>query len=64
MTTIQAPCANFVAAMVTMTTAVVAAPSPLTHMRYATGARVRSQRTTIPLCESVNDTKTPIRTAG
>jgi len=59
-TTIQAPCENFVTAIVTMTTPVTSAPTPLSAMRHhQPEPRTRSQRRTMLPCESVNDTNTP-----
>ena len=59
-TTIQAPCENFVVAIVSMTPPVTRAPSPLSHTRHhQPSARSRSQRRTMLACERVNEMNTP-----
>ena len=59
-TTIHAPSRNFVTVSVTRTTEVTSAPIPLTHMRRRQpGSRSRSQRRTMPLCDSEKERKTP-----
>ena len=59
-TTIQAPCANFVTAITTVTIAVAVAPTPLIAIRHRQPLeRSRSQCRTMPDCESVNEMKTP-----
>jgi hypothetical protein len=61
MITIHAPARNFVAITITVTTPVVAAPTPFsTALQRHPGRRVRSQYRTIPACASVNAVKTPI----
>ena len=60
-TTIQAPSRNLVIVSVSRTTKVTSAPTPLTHTRQRQPfSRSRSQRRTMPPCESVNEMKTPI----
>jgi hypothetical protein len=67
-TTIQAPCVNFVTSTMSSTTAVTAAPTPLTNRALTMAARGgtslrcsrRFQCRTIPAWLNVNDTKTPM----
>jgi hypothetical protein len=58
---IHAPSAAFVIATMTSTTPVTIAPNPLIAalLRHP-GSRSRRQCNTIPACDSVNDTNTPI----
>jgi len=59
-TTIQAPCENFVTAIVTMTTPVTSAPTPLSAMRHHQAGAAHAQPAAHHApCESVNDTNTP-----
>ena len=59
--TAHAPCANFVTAITTVTTAVVTAPSPLIARPWRQpGSRRRRWRLAMPACDSVNDVNTPI----
>ena len=60
-TTIQAPWVNLVTAIITITSPVAAAPSPVEVTRlHASPARVAlSQRRTMLACESVNERNTP-----
>ena len=58
--TIHAPFANFVIVTTTSTTPVVTAPMPLMiALRCQLASFVRSQRRTMPACESVNAVNTP-----
>src|SRR6266542_3169785 len=64
-TTIQAPSWNFVTARVRRTIPVTTAPTPLTHTRQRQPfSRSRSQRRTMPPCESVNEMNTPMAYRG
>ena len=59
-TTIQAPCVNFVTAMITMTSPVAMAPTPCTDTPDThPGWRRRSQYRTMLACLSVKDRNTP-----
>ena len=56
----HAPCVNFVAAMMTATTPVAVAPTPLMAVaRFQPGSRLARQCTTMPSCDSVKPTNTP-----
>ena len=58
---IHAPSAALVIATMTRTMAVTSAPKPFTNaLERQPGPRVWRQWMTMPACESVNDTKTPI----
>jgi len=58
---IQAPSCTFVYATTSSTMPVTIAPTPLiVALLRQPGVRSARQRTTIPVCESVNDTNTPI----
>ena len=60
-TTIHAPCVNFVTTCTTETTAVATAPTPLSAARrFQPASRLRHQCITIPACDSVKQTNTPI----
>jgi hypothetical protein len=59
--TIHAPCVNLAWMTSTATSPVAIAPAPLTAARRCQpGSRRSAQYRTIPACESVNATKTPI----
>ena len=59
--TAHAPYLNFVYAMMTVTIAVVSAPSPLISKPWVhPGSLSRMCRRAIPACDSVNEVNTPI----
>jgi hypothetical protein len=59
--TIQAPSSVFVTATMIRTMPVTLAPNPLTAaLVFQPGCRVFRQWITMPVCDSVNDTNTPI----
>ncbi len=60
-TTIQAPSRNFVNVSVSSTTRVTSAPTALNQIRHAqVGSFSRSQRRTMPACDTVKEMKTPM----
>jgi len=60
-TTIHAPCVNFVTICTMDTSAVATAPIPLSAARRChPGSRARNQCITMPACDSVKQTNTPI----
>jgi len=64
-TTIHAPAENFVTTCTTDTTAVAAAPTPFSHaFHFQPGSRHLNQCTTMPACDSVKQTNTPMAYSG
>ena len=58
--TIQAPCVNFVLAIISVAIPVVTAPIPLTSSFFSQcGPFFTSQRFTIPACAMVKERNTP-----
>ena len=58
---IQPPVVNLVTSWMIDTSPVATAPMPLSHAFHSyPGSRVARQCTTIPACESVKQTKTPM----